>query len=279
MKAISKHFSQSFLTVAALVLTLSITFFSCSKDEDSPITDKKTFVLVHGAFQAAYTWDGVKAALEQQGNKVIVVELPGHGADLTDPSIITMDTYRDKVVAATNQVSGKVVLVGHSMGGMVISAVAEAVPNKIERLIYLGAFVPTNGQSLLELASMDTEGHLAPLLIPAADHLTLIISDINQIPFIFCEDGSAKTKQLLIDQYRPDPAIPFNNPLTLTAPNFGSVTKSYIHTANDQALGLALQNQMVASGNITDVYTIQSSHTPHLSKTAELTQLLISIAK
>jgi len=67
------------------------------------------------------------------------------------------------------------------MVGIVISAVAEAVPDKIERLIYLAAFVPKSGQSLIELASVDTEGQLAPLLVPSADRLTLGISDVTKV--------------------------------------------------------------------------------------------------
>ena len=74
---------------------------------------------------------------------------------------------------------------------------------------------------------------------------------------------------------RSDPAIPFNNKITLSEANFGTVEKSYIHNANDKAFGMSLQNQMVVSGNIKDVYTIESSHCPHLSKVKELTQLLI----
>lgn len=281
MKTIRKGLSHSSLMIAAIVIIFASVFVSCSKDDEvnTPGPEKKTYVLVHGAFQAAYTWNGVKAALEQEGNKVIIVELPGHGEDTTDPAKITMDSYRDKVLSSIKDVTGKVILVGHSMGGMVISTVAEAVPEKIERLIYLGAFVPQNGQSLLELASLDTEGQLAPLLVPSADHLTLEISDASKIPSVFCEDGTAETKKQLIDKYRADPAIPFNNTVVLSDAKFGSVVKSYIHTANDKALGLSLQNKMVETGNIKDVYSIQSSHSPHLSKPEELTKLLISIVK
>lgn len=223
MKILINSFNQSLLRITAMLVICIMLLGSCSKDDQITPPVKKTYVLVHGSFQAAYTWNGVKAELEQQGYKVIVVELPGHGDDFTNPASITMDTYRDKVISSIKEVNGKVILIGHSMGGMVISAVAEAVPTKIERLIYLAAFVPKSGQSLIELASMDTEGQLAPLLVPSADQFSLGISDVTKVPAIFCEDGSVETKQLLIDKYRPDPAIPFNNKITLSEANFGTV--------------------------------------------------------
>src|SRR5277367_2918558 len=95
----------------------------------------KTFVLVHGAWQAPYAWENVKAQLEKKGFTVVIVELPGHGADQTDPSTLSINAYRDKVVETINALPGKVILVGHSMAGMVVSATAEQIPDKIEKLV------------------------------------------------------------------------------------------------------------------------------------------------
>jgi len=78
------------------VLVILTLLNSYSKDDQVSNPAKKTYVMVHGSFQAAYTWNSVKGDLEQQGNHVIVVELPGHGDDVTDPASITMDAYRDK---------------------------------------------------------------------------------------------------------------------------------------------------------------------------------------
>ena len=273
-----KHFKHSFLLIAVFFMLISSILAGCSKDSDYIGTTPKTFVLVHGAFQAAYAWDGVKDELIKQGHNVIVIELPGHGKDNTAPSSITMDTYRDAVLASIAKTNGKVILVGHSLGGMVISAVAESAPTKIERLIYLAAFVPKNGQRLLEIAGGDTQSELTPLLVPSADQLTIGLSDISKIPDVFCAEGTADIKKRLIDNYRPDPAIPFTNAVTLTAANFGNAAKSYIRTENDRAFGIKLQDQMITDSNINDVYTIASGHCPHLSKPQELTTLLLKIA-
>jgi pimeloyl-ACP methyl ester carboxylesterase len=261
----------------SMVLTAAILLFmvACSKKEVFP---SKTFVLVHGAWQGAYVWQFVKEALEKNGHKVVVVELPAHGEDATDPADVSLDLYRDKVVAAVNATRGKVVLVGHSLAGMVISATADKIPSRIEKLVYLAAFVPSNGQSLLELASQDTQSLLGTSLIPSADQLTLDIKQESRIA-IFCQDGSVATMKLLTDKFRVEPAIPFGNPISLTDSSFGKVDKYYVHTTRDQAIGLKLQKQMASAAGITHVYSMDSGHSPFLSKPEVLTGILTDIAK
>jgi pimeloyl-ACP methyl ester carboxylesterase len=248
---------------------------ACSKSD--PVVSK-TFVLVHGAWQGAYVWDEVKVQLEAKGQKVVVVELPAHGGDQTAPVATTIDIYRDKVINAIGSTNTKVILVGHSMGGVVVSAVAEKSPASLEKVIYIGAFVPGNGQSLIDLAFQDTQSQLGPNLIPSADQLTLDVKHDNIIS-IFCQDASADKQQLVLTKYRVEPAIPFTNKLALTEANFGSVDKYYIHTTLDHAIGTELQNKMVAGANITKVYSIETGHSPFLSKPDEVATLFMTIAK
>src|SRR5664279_4428892 len=105
---------KKILSFALLIASVLLIFVSCSKDGN--VTPVNTFVLVHGAWQGPYVWSAVKTELESKGQKVIIVELPGHGADTTAPLTLSINAYRDKVVAAINNTSGKVILVGHSMG-------------------------------------------------------------------------------------------------------------------------------------------------------------------
>jgi pimeloyl-ACP methyl ester carboxylesterase len=268
-----KTVTLSLLLLIAIISTLP----SCSKNEDA-LPAPKTFVLVHGAWQAPYAWQAVKDQLEQQGQQVVVVELPGHGADNTSPVTLSIDSYRDKVVAAITALSGNVILVGHSLGGMVVSAAAEKIPGRIDKLVYVGAFLPASGQSLLALASTDSSSQLGPALVPSADQLTLGIKPENVAP-IFIQDGSDAVKKQVLENYRAEPAIPFTNPVTLTAANFGKVAKYYVYTAQDHAVGLNLQKRMVAAAGIKNVYTLNSGHCPFLSMPTEVTTLLQAIAK
>lgn len=273
-----------FLKRSRLMLAMSFYAFiiftssACSSRNDVNVRPQKTYVLVHGAWQAPYVWDDVKAALENNGDKVIVVQLPGHGSDTTSPAKLTINAYRDKVISAINSANGPVILVGHSMGGMVVTAVAEAAPDKIEKLVYIGAFLPSNGQSLLSLASQDATSLLGPNLIPSADQLTL---DINrtQVINIFCLDAPPAKQKLVLDNFRVEPAIPFTNNVSISSANFGKVNKYYIFTALDHAISLDNQKKMVAAAGITQTFTLNSSHCPFLSMPDKVSDLLLQIGK
>lgn len=270
------------LTLLA-VATATLMFSSCSKKNDvKPVV--KNYVLVHGAWQAPYVWDAVKATLISQGNNVTVVELPGHGSDQTAPSAITLNAYRDKVMAAVSQINGKVILVGHSLGGMIISAVAEQNPSKIEKLVYLSAYLPTSGQSLFALASTDAGSALggningAPVLNVDTVHGIIDVLH-SQITNVFIQDGSTLAQNLVLQNYRVEPLAPFVTPVTLTAANFGSVEKVYIKTLQDRVVSPALQDRMIAAGNVKTVYQLNTSHSSFLVKPDSLAILLTRIGQ
>jgi len=266
--------------ILSSVLAFSVLFtaFAGGKPKVSEKAKPHTYVLVHGAWMAPYSWETVSKQLKKAGAHVIVVELPGHGTDTTAPQTLSIDVYRDKVIAEMNKVDGPVILVGHSLAGMVISEVAEKVPGKIEKLIFVGAYLPANGQSLLDLANTDAKALLGPSIIPSADKLTLDVKHEN-IVNIFCADSSPETQALVLKNYKPEPAIPFTNKVVLTDNNFGKVKKYYIHTLQDHVIGIDLQNQMVATAGITNVYSLESSHTPFLSMPDKVTALLLQIGK
>lgn len=260
------------LSLAALALFA----FSCNKNDENQTAKSHTYVLVHGAWQAPYVWDAVKSNLVNKGNKVIVVELPGHGSDKTPPQNLTLDVYRDKVIEAISATNEKVILVGHSMGGMVITSVAEKVPNKISQLVYIGAFLPASGQALVDIT--DPDSRLGAALVPSADHLTLDVKR-DSLTYLFINDGSPAAKDLVQANYRAEPAIPFTNKVTLTKENFGAVGKVYIKTLQDIVISPGLQDRMIAAAGIQVVYSLNTSHSPFLAQPKAVADLLLEIAQ
>ncbi|MVT12093.1 alpha/beta fold hydrolase [Chitinophaga tropicalis] len=263
----------SLLAAAALITTAA----SCADNQKGPGAASRTFVLVHGAWQAPYVWDSVQADLVKNGNKVIVVKLPGHGSDTTAPYRLSLDVYRDEVINAIAKADSNVILVGHSMGGMVITSVAEKIPNKIRKLVYIGAFLPSTGQALTDLAYSDPGSGLGPLLVPSADRLTLDVKR-DSLTYLFINDGSPTVKDLVLTNYRAEPAIPFTNKVTLTNEGFGSVDKIYIKTLKDVVISPALQDRMIAAAGIKTVYTVNTSHSPFLAEPHTVSALLIKAA-
>jgi pimeloyl-ACP methyl ester carboxylesterase len=112
-----------------------------------------TFVLVHGAWQTASTWDLIVPRLLEAGHAVVVPQLRGleNDAVALSPAITLRTHIEDVVEVLTRQNLDHVILVGHSYAGMIITAVAEQVPNRLDRLVYVDAFVPDDGQSVLDL--------------------------------------------------------------------------------------------------------------------------------
>ena len=264
------------LVIAAIS---AATLLSCAKNGATPAAAAKTFVIVPGAWSAPYAWDNVKASLEKNGNKVVVVQLPGHGSDQTPPQNLTIDVYRDKVISTIDSVGGKVILVGHSLGGVIISEVAEKVPSQIEKLVYVAAFVPLTGQSLFDLASTDATSVLGANLRPSADNLTVDIVH-DQIINGFIQDGTVAEQSLLLTNYRVEPFIPLTNKVTLTTANYGSVPKVYIKTLLDHAVTPTLQKRMLAATPaFTNIYQINTGHCPFLVKADSLSILLTNSAK
>src|SRR5262245_27302156 len=88
----------------------------------SAVQEMARFVLVHGAFHGAWCWRKTVAELEKRGHQAQAIDLPGQGDDTTPLSKVTLESMADHIVATLDGLPGRAVLVGHSAGGMAISA-------------------------------------------------------------------------------------------------------------------------------------------------------------
>jgi hypothetical protein len=93
------------------------------------------FLLIHGAFHGAWCWHKAIPEFEKRGHRAQAIDLPGQGQDQTPLGKVTLDTMVDRIVTALTEIAGPVVLVGHSLAGMVISATAEKAPDRIKTLV------------------------------------------------------------------------------------------------------------------------------------------------
>src|SRR5215472_16385256 len=116
-----------------------------------------TFVLVHGGWAGSVVWRELAPRLRKAGHDVYAPTLTGIGARKHLLSReIDLDTHiQDVIGVIDDQDLSDIVLVGNSYGGMVITGVADRVPEKVASLVYLDAFVPENGQSLFSLLPPD----------------------------------------------------------------------------------------------------------------------------
>lgn len=228
-----------------------------------------TYVLIHGAWHGSRCWDKVVPLLEKEGHKVEAPDLPGHGRDKTPIPEISLKAYADRVCQILDAQSDPVILVGHSMGGVVITQTAEYRPEKIKILVYLTAFLLRNGEFLLQLAEGDTEALVLPNLIMAEDQSYTTVRDeaIKETFYGDCSDEDvARAKSLLV----PQAVAPFTTPVNTTEEKFGRVPRVYISCLRDKAITPALQEKMYKVLPCEKVISMDTSHSPFFSAPEEL---------
>lgn len=234
-------------------------------------------VLVHGAWMGAWAWDEVAPLLEAAGHPTVVVELPAHGDDPTPSADATLEGYRDAVLAALDGLDQPAAVVGHSMGGMVISEVAQARPDEIQSLVYVAAFLPRNGESLFALGMADPDSQTGAHLVDNGDGTFSL--DPAFIGEVFCGDCTDDAVALIVDQTRPEPAGPLLSPATVTDDVFGGVRKTYVRTEQDLAVSPAGQDAMIAATPVDELRSIATSHSPFLSQPQLLADTILELVE
>jgi pimeloyl-ACP methyl ester carboxylesterase len=112
-----------------------------------------TFLVAHGAWSAGWAWKKMRPLLRGRGHELITPTYTGLGerAHLASPAVGLETHVRDVLAVLEVEDLRDVVLVGHSYGGMVATVVADRAPERLAQVVYLDAFVPADGQSLLDL--------------------------------------------------------------------------------------------------------------------------------
>jgi pimeloyl-ACP methyl ester carboxylesterase len=191
---------------------------------------KPTMVLVHGAWEEANIWEDVAARLKSDGYRVVVVKLPGRPSAPLSPGKVTLDLYRDTVLANITKEKRPVTLVGHSFGGFPISAVAEKAPAKVRTLIYVAAYLPQDGQSLLDLGNSDKDSKIGPHLQIQQDK-GIISIEYSARADLFCNNCNEGLRAAIPSFIVDEPLAPLASPIHLTQGKFGKTDRVYIHTA------------------------------------------------
>jgi len=235
-----------------------------------------TFVLVHGAWHGAWCWYKVVPRLRQAGHEVIAPDLPSLGRDRTPVAEISLDGWADSICKVVEAAVEPVILVGHSRGGIVISAVAERVPKRIAMLVYLTAFLLRDGETLLEVAQTADSSLVVPNIVVADDHASMTVpGDTAQEAFYGeCSPEDVVLASMLL---APEAIAPNSTPLRVTDSRFGSVPRVYIECLRDKAIPVALQRRMAHDSPCEIVASLDSDHSPFLSTPGPLVDHLLAL--
>ncbi len=241
-------------------------------------TNGYTFVLVHGAWHGDWAYYKIEALLQNAGNKVICVNLPGHGIDKTDPGQVTLQDYQDAITNVLDTIPEQVILVAHSMGGIAISMAAEARPEKVCKLVYMAAFMFESDQSMLKMSMNDTGSLVGPNLIFDFDN-NIVDIDRDNIRELFYNRTNKAKYELAEKLLTPEPLQPVMTPLYLTDENYGSIPRYYISTLDDNTITPDFQYEMYKDLPLSNIYYINSDHSPFLSAPKILKRKLLKIAR
>lgn len=270
---------------------------------------QETFVLVHGAWHNALHWQSVGLRLAARGHRVVALDLPGHGLSARFPASYvegdgrafatevspvkdaTLEQAAEAVVATVTSLGeARPVLVGHSLGGAVITRAAELASDRIARLVYVSAFVPVG------LGSAATYGALPEARTGYGD--TLFVGNPAELGAVRINPrGAGAYLRQLHEAYYNDIAyeafLPYALSLTPDLPvsfwtgevkatrqRWGSLPRTFVRCTQDRALAPALQERMIADADRLapdtrfQVETLASSHSPFASKPDALAAIL-----
>jgi pimeloyl-ACP methyl ester carboxylesterase len=226
-----------------------------------------TYILVHGGWSGAWSWRDVGKELSQRDLPWTALDLPSstRGAH---PNTYLADDAQEVIDVA--KLDGTVVLVGHSYGGAVITQAADQIPN-LARLVYIAGLVPALGQSASEAkAEVDLMTRLDDAI--ERDGEFLVLNPLLAHAALY-QDCKEKVAAWAVSQLTPQTVASFRSPRSAFDVD---VPSRYILCTDDNALDPTLQKVM--SDRCTEVVTLESDHSPFLSRPGVLTDLLVADA-
>jgi len=238
-------------------------------------------VLVHGAFGRAACWDRVLPGLRAAGHSTEAIDLPGAGDDPTPVAEVTLDRYAQRVCEALSE-GPPAIVVGHSMGGVVITQAAARCPDRVERLVYVAAFLPQDGQSLIDITHLPEAAgdQVQANLVVEGDPpvATMAPEAVREALCHCCDDEQFAWSASLRG---PQAVAPFTHPVALGGPQsdaFAALPRAYVMCLQDRAVKPALQRRMLEAAGCDPVIEIDTDHAVWASRPDELAAALNRIA-
>jgi len=191
------------------------------------------FVLVHGSWHTGELWQPVADALRRAGHEVHTPTVAGHGKGV-DKRVNHAQCTQSIVEHVVARDLNDFVLLGHSYGGTIISKVAEAVPERVRRLVYWNAFVLADGESLDDNVPPHYRALFAQMSAASADGSVTMPFPIWREAFI--NDGDLATAERTYALLSPEPYQPFVDKLDLKKFYGLQIPRSYLNCTEDLAL-------------------------------------------
>lgn len=243
------------------------------------------FILVHGGFHGAWCWERILPELERLGHQGVAVDLPGHGTRAAERPA----SYRERIQPILDVLREGDVLVGHSGGGYDICVAANEAPERIAHMIFLAAGLPIEGKAVIEATGGAMEqgpaGHARVHRLmddsTGMSRFTRLLPDGTMewtsrdgARAMFYHDCDDATVDWAFARLTPG-ISPFpQEKLFLKAFWDAQLPRSYILCRQDRAKPLAMSEEVIRRLGV-EPLIIDSSHSPFLSRPAELAELFV----
>jgi pimeloyl-ACP methyl ester carboxylesterase len=269
LKTLSRRTAGVFGTLGLLILLLTFPLRAATAASGGAPSagPKPTIVLVHGGWADASSWDKVARRLQDHGYAVIAPANPLRGGQ-------SDSGYLSSVLAT---ISGPIVLVGHSYGGVVITNAGTGNPN-VKALVYVAAFAPDEGETVGQLLAMNPGSEAAPPNLTFRPYPGGVDVYITPSAFhsVFCADLPARTATVMAASQRPIDAAALGEPSS--EPAWKTIPSWYLVASNDHAIPPATERFMAKRAGATTV-EIASSHVAMISHPKAVTDLILDAAR
>ena len=233
-------------------------------------------ILLHGAWAGAWVWDGVAERLRAMGWRVEAPDLPGDGAHPIPASAVVAGDYLATLEAAIHAGPGPVALVGHSGGGMLVTAGATACPEAVSHAVWIAGMLIPDGRSFddiqEEVAGPGRRFGVTPHVRLAPDGRTTTVPP-DLAARIFFQDAPPEIAARAASRLTPQPVAGSRIP-TCAGPGWADLPKLYVLARRDRSVLPEAQRLMCRGVPRLDVAEIDSDHAPQLTRPGELARIL-----
>ncbi len=235
----------------------------------------KKLLLVHGSCHGAWCWAQLLPELAARGIEARAIDLPGRGADLTPPAAVSLAQMAEAIVQAIAEMGGAVALLGHSAGGFAISAAASLAPQQVSKLIFLAAYRPLSGKSLIDMHNDWPQQPLRGHLARSAEGAAFIFKPESRQTLLYhdCDPATAAWAAMRLV---PEPLGPQRTPLALSD-QFARIEQHFLICAEDRVIPVGYQRLMAASLPPNHVQVLPAGHSPFLSIPALLAERIAAL--
>ena len=230
-----------------------------------------TFVLVHGAWGGSWQWSGLARLLREAGHDVFTPSLTGCGerAHLMRPEIDLETHIQDVAGVMDYEMLDDVALVGHSYAGMVVTAIADRMPERLRALVYIDAALPTDGEAMLDIVSAERKKTVIAL---AQEH-----GDGYRVPqTLVLETGidDETERKNFLNRMCPHPLGALMQPINLTGDFRKVPRKAYVFAARNDSHRFREYRDWAAGQPDWIAETMDTWHFPMVTRTQETADLL-----